>query len=70
MTKFAGFSINEMQDKYRWGSVSDEDMCEYVRAWNAGPHFTQAVFSDGAIRNFDPESGAYRHLWEKFGVRA
>lgn len=68
-TKFSGFSISEMQDKYRYGSVSDADMQEYLRAWNAGPHFTQAVFADGAIRNFDPESGSYKHLWEKFGVR-
>lgn len=63
-------SINQVQEMYRQGRASEAAVAEYLRAWNAGPHFTQAVFCDGAIRNFDPElSRGYVHLYEKFGVR-
>ena len=62
-------SINEVEAMYHRGMVSEPELVAYLRAWNAGPHFTQAVFCDGRIRNFDPENGCYKHLWERFGVR-
>ena len=65
------YSINEMQALYWQGAVSEADIVEYLRKWNATPgRLTQAVFADGAIRNFDPEKSRwYTHLYAKFGVR-
>jgi len=64
-------SLNEVERMYRCGSVTYEEVRDYLRRWNAGPHFTQAVLADGAIRNFDPEKSgwAYRHLAGEFGLR-
>jgi len=64
--------LNEVERMYRQGNVSDEEVTEYLRAWNATPgRFTQAVLLDGAIRNFDPEKSGvfYRHLKDRFGLK-
>ena len=68
----ADFSLNDAESAYRNGTCSYEELVEYLRKWNAFPgHFTQAVWSDGAIRNFDPEKSGvfYRHMKEEFGLR-
>jgi len=66
----AQYSINQIEQMARYGSITEQEVTDYLRAWNAGPHFTQAVWADGAIRNFDPEQGgAYCQLWGKYGVR-
>jgi len=64
-------SLNDVERYYRNGQASEAEVTEYLKAWNANSHFTQAVLVDGAIRNFDPEKSAigYRHLKEKFGLR-
>jgi len=63
-------TLNQVDEMYRQGSISEEETIEYIRAWNNGPHFTQAVLTDGKIRNFDPEKSGvfYRHLKEKFNL--
>ena len=64
------YSLNEVEQAYRNGLVGDDELVAYIRAWNAGPHFSEAVWCDGAIRNFDAEeTRAYSHLREKYGVR-
>ena len=72
MTKLATYSLNQVEQMYRNGTIGRADIVEYLRAWNAGPHFTQAVFADGSIRNFEPDGNyrPYPHLWAEFGVRA
>ena len=66
------YSINQIEEMARFGNIGLEEVTFYLRAWNAGSHFTQAVWCDGAIRNFDPENKGrpYAQLWEKYGVRA
>ncbi len=64
-------SLNDVERMYNNGTVSWDDLVTYIRAWNAGPHFTQAVYADGKIRNFDPEQlAAPTHLFALFGVKA
>ena len=67
------YSLNEIEQLFRDGRITEEQATSYLRLWNAGPHFTQAVISDNAIRNFDPENKnyitCYKHLFDKFGVR-
>ena len=65
-------SINDVERLYRGGQISEDEVVKYIREWNAGPHFSQAVLSDGRIRLFDPEKSFvfYRHLAERFGIRA
>ena len=64
-------TLNEVEQFFREGRVTEDEVAVFLRAWNAGPHFTQAVLTDGRIRNFDPAlSGAcYRHLKDRFGLR-
>jgi hypothetical protein len=63
-------TLNQVNEMYRQGSIGYKDVTEYLISWNAGPHFTQAVLSDGKIRNFDPEKSGvfYRHLKDIFGL--
>lgn len=63
-------SLDEVENFYQRGIISEEEVVAYLRLWNAGPHFTQAVLFDGRIRNFDPEKSAdiYRNQQEKFGL--
>lgn len=69
--EFPHLNINEMENYYRNGLVSEEETIAYLCKWNQGPHFTQAVLTDGSIRNFDPEKSgwAYKHLQEKFQLK-
>ncbi len=62
-------SLNQVEEWYRAGRITEEELTEYLRAWNgSGKHITVAVFADGGIRNFDPETKSYKHLWEKYGI--
>jgi len=44
-------TLNEVEGMYREGLISTDDLNQYLRAWNAGPHFTRAEWRDGAVRN-------------------
>ena len=72
MKNLTQYSINQIEEMARFGSITEADITAYLRAWNAGPHFTQAVWADGRIRNFDPENKGrpYAQLWEQYGVQA
>ena len=67
--KLLSYTLNQVGRMLRDGEITEREATEYVRAWNAGPHFTQAVITVHGIKNFNPETGAYRSLWEKYGVR-
>lgn len=69
MTNYKHLSLEQADNYFRQGQISEAEIIEYLRAWNSGPHFTQAVLSDGAIRNFDPDRIKYpREIEERFGV--
>ena len=72
MKDLTQYSIEQVEQMARFGSITHDDIVTYLRAWNSGPHFTQAVWCDGAIRNFDPENKGrpYAHLWKEYWVRA
>ena len=65
-------SLEMVERDYKYGLISYEEMVQYIIQWNAGPHGTQAYWSDGAIRQFDPEAKNakvwYGHFQEEFGV--
>lgn len=68
----ACYSLNDVERDYRRGLITEKEVIAYIKKWNAQPcRLTQAVLSDGSIRNFDPEvsGGFYRHLKEKFGLK-
>ena len=67
----SSYSLNEIENMYQYGMVTEEEVIEYLKSWNSGPHFTQAVLDGYRIRNFDPEKSGvlYRHLKEKFGLQ-
>ena len=45
------YSLGQMEDKYRYGSVSMPELEAYLVAWNATPgRFTVAAWREGAIR--------------------
>ena len=69
LNPYSQYSLGEMDELQRQGRVTPDALRDYIRAWNAGPHFTQAVFCDGAIRQFDPETSptTYRHLHAEYG---
>ena len=49
--KYKHLSLVQIESYYRYGSVSDADLAEYLEAWNATPgRFTTAEWRDGAIR--------------------
>jgi hypothetical protein len=68
--EISNLSINQVEKLYRQGLITEEKVTEYLKSWNAEPHFSQAILSGGAIRTFDPEKSGifYRHLQEKFGL--
>lgn len=69
-TLLANASLDRAESLYRSGMVSESELETYLRQWNAGPHFTQAVLIDGSIRNFDPDKWGYPSAVEaRFGVR-
>lgn len=65
------YSLAEMDRMYRDGRVTYDEAREYVRRWNAGPHFTQAIIKDGRIQNMEIDVLVLRHknLIEEFGVK-
>jgi hypothetical protein len=64
-------SLERAEELKRNGWITYDELRDFIRNWNAGPHFTQAVYTDGRIRNFDPDrSIMYRHLYAEFGVRS
>ena len=66
----SSMSLDEINAAYRSGGISTAEVTAYLRTWNAGADFSQAVISDGGIRTFDPEkSPFYQHLYKEFGVR-
>jgi hypothetical protein len=68
--ELAKLNLEQVNQQFRNGQISEDEAKEYVRAWNAGPHITQAVIFHGEIENFDPEtSNKYRHLYDEFGVK-
>lgn len=67
----ANYSLADVGRFYRQGRVSRDQVVEYLRSWNSGPHLTQAVLKDSRIVNFYPEEGQiYKHLFEEFGIKA
>lgn len=67
----SNYSLDDIERCYRQGRVSREEVVEYLKKWNSGPHCTQAVLFDSRIINFDPEDHGwrYKHLAEEFGLR-
>ena len=63
-------TLEEVELLYQRALISFEETRDYVRTWNAGPHLTQAVIFDGRIRNIDPETRLYKHLYAEFGISA
>ena len=49
-------SLAQVESEYRKGLGTYEQLVEYLRAWNAGPHFTQAAWVNGEIKQYDPET--------------
>jgi len=44
-------SLQQVEDSYKWGSITDEELEQYLIDWNATPgRFTIAEWRDGAIR--------------------
>ncbi len=63
-------TLNSAEQAYRNGIMSEAEVTQFIRVWNAGPHFTQAIFRDGAIRNYDPEKTRFsKHEIETFGIK-
>lgn len=70
MSKFSALSLERVESLYNNGQMSDSELIEYIREWNAGPHMTQAVYRDGKIRNYDPENHYFSQQdIDEFGVR-
>lgn len=63
-------NLNQIDEMYCRGHLSEGETISYIRNWNQGPHYIQAVLWDGKIRTFDSRiSGVcYRHLKEKFNL--
>ncbi len=64
-------SLADCEIYYREGRFPYADLVAYLRAWNATPgRFTQAVWRDGAIRQYDPETAGacYRLEAAEFGA--
>lgn len=49
-------SLNQVETYFKDGKVSRAEVTAYLREWNAGPHFTQAVIFGRSILNFEPKS--------------
>lgn len=54
-------SINDIQERFRAGNIARNDVIEYLREWNAGPHFTQAYLIGKTIFNNEPEKIPREH---------
>lgn len=64
-------SLDQAEAAWRQGLISEAELVAFIRQWNSGPRFCQAVLSDGAVRVFDPERSGwcYRHLRDEFGLQ-
>jgi hypothetical protein len=65
-------SLNSIERMYQQGYIEREDLRWYLREWNAGAHFSQAVFVDGAVRLYDPDNEPIMYskaLRLEFGAR-
>jgi hypothetical protein len=63
-------SLDQAERLFRLRKWTEEQTLQFIRDWNAGPHFTQAVLTGDSIQNFDPEEcKLFTHLHEKCGVR-
>jgi hypothetical protein len=70
MKNLNNYSLAQVDSMYQNGALSTDEVTDYLRAWNAGPHFTQAVIWHGSIRQFDPETNHfYQQLYKTYGVR-
>lgn len=49
-------SLSQVETYFKDGKVTRADVTAYLREWNAGPHFTQAVLAGNRILNFEPEN--------------
>lgn len=68
LRNFDSYSLEEMDNFYRQGVATEAETIAYIKKWNQGIRFTQAIIQNTRILNFDPEKSgnAYRHLQEKF----
>lgn len=69
---YVHLTLQEAEDYYRDGSMSEDALLEYLKAWNATPgRFTQAVLWCGRVRQLVPTEHPtlYRSVWAKCGVR-
>ncbi len=37
-------SLNEVEQLYKAGRITEQELIDYIKAWNSGPHFTQSRF--------------------------
>ena len=44
-------SLNDVDEMYRNGRLTEEEVEDYIRRWNEKLRFTMAVLRDGRIRN-------------------
>ena len=44
-------SLNEVEQMFLSRLITEDELTEYLHAWNSGPHFSRAEFRDGRIRN-------------------
>ena len=48
-------SLNQVEEQYRYGTISESLTLEYIGIWNRGPHLTDAYLMDGFIRQRDKD---------------
>ena len=51
--EIAKLTLDQVSKAYADGRITREQAEEFVRLWNLGPHFTQAVVGNGWIANHD-----------------
>jgi hypothetical protein len=63
-------TLEQAEVRLRYRRWTREQAIEFVRLWNTGGHFTQAVVTkDDRIVNFDPElPNFFRSYYEESGV--
>jgi len=44
-------SLNDVDEMYRNGRLTEEEVEDYIRRWNEKLRFTMAILRDGRIRN-------------------
>jgi len=53
--RFENATLGQIADLYAAGDIGEDEARDYVAAWNAGPHFTQARVIGDSIQQFDKE---------------